>query len=374
MRIKLLLTYLLLLLAVILSGQITENFDGSVQDARSGCWDLPKKISIVNSSDQAINTGSGKPLLKSGGLNGTSFSVKSPYIKFNNSGIITFKHRLHNNNVGVSRILTINIIDGSGNVIATPYVYDYIAEGTDVQPQTAGFNIRWSGIYRVEYLWSGVSGGASGLIDDVYIDGTYATTDDGRCVQMPSLIDTVCSGYSDRRYSIYYPNPTSNYYWYLGDPTAGTIDNSITANNSSIEVDWNGVLGTYLLYVYEVSNEGCMGDTVDMAVLIDTTTSVVHLTVDTTCEGFSPTARFTFTGMSPWVVEYTDGTTNFVDTTSSNPFIREIPKVYPNIGTYTLTVTNLTQNSACQQADLSNLPSAPIIVIPEPVTGPIYHY
>lgn len=374
MRTKLLLTYLLLLLAVILPGQITQNFDNGANTARSDCWDLPKKVSVVSSSDQAINTGSGKPLLKSGGLNGTSFKIWSPYIKFNSSGVITFKHRLHNTNVGTSRTLQINIVDLAGNIVSTPYYYDYTSEGTDIQPQVAGINISWSGTYRVQFMWAGVGGGALGLVDDIYIDGAYATTDDGNCNQMPSLIDTVCSGYKNRDYSIYYPNPTSHYYWSLGDPTSGTIDSSITANNSSIQVDWSGVMGMFTLSVYEISQEGCVGDTMDMSVLIDTSTTIVTLVVDTTCEGFSPVAHFTFTGMAPWIVEYTDGTTNFVDTTSSNPFVRVVPKVYPNVGSHTLTVTNLTQNAACQQADLSNLPSAPIIVIPEPVMGPIYHH
>ena len=48
--------------------------------------------------------------------------------------------------------------------------------------------------------------------------------------------DTVCASTQDKVYGITGPNATSSYSWWLSNPAAGTIDNSITANNNQIEI------------------------------------------------------------------------------------------------------------------------------------------
>lgn len=181
--------------------------------------------------------------------------------------------------------------------------------------------------------------------------------------------DSVCAGSQDVVYGISNANASSTYDWWLSDPAAGTIDTSISSNDSVIEIDWGLTTGTYTLYSQETTATGCLGDTVQLNIVINPLPTVA-LVGDSICEGFSADITFTFTGTAPWVFEYTDGTTNYTDTANVSPYV-------VNTATYnssqTITVTSLTDANSCA-ADTSGLPTAPIHVYPTPTSGPIYHY
>lgn len=182
--------------------------------------------------------------------------------------------------------------------------------------------------------------------------------------------DTVCASTLDKVYGIMNANSTSNYAWSLSDPAAGTIDNSFAPNDSIIEIDWSTNVGTYTLFAIETTANGCIGDTIALDVVINALPTVAFA-ADSVCPGYSPTLTFTFTGEAPWVVEYTDGNTNFTDTAAASPFTATLP-TYTT--TQSITVTAVTDGNTCG-ADAGGLPTTPAYVYPAPTpSGSIYHY
>lgn len=181
--------------------------------------------------------------------------------------------------------------------------------------------------------------------------------------------DSVCAGTQDKVYGIMNANATSTYDWWLSDPTAGTIDNSIVPNDSIIEIDWGLNPGTYTLYSVETSADGCIGDTVDLDIIVHPlpTATVVS---DSVCEGFSATLTFDLTGEAPWEIDYTDGSSNYTTTATSTPHTVSLPGY---TSSQTITVTGVTDGYSCE-ADGAGLPSTPVHIYPKPSTGAIYRY
>lgn len=366
---------LAMLIAVSLHAQVTENFNHmSKASSQSNCWEIPSTsdFGIVSVATQAVNTGADEPMLRTGNISAGSVSFKTPFIKFNGSGVVAFKHRLHSTSAGTSRTMDIKVIDQSGNVVSTAFNYDYLANTPVTDVHAEAVPVSWTGIYQLQFTWTGVGGGARGVIDDISIHGAYAAdsslNNGGVCPAMNVPTDTICTSYADQSYKIYNPVSGSTYNWFLSDPAAGTIDNSITTDNSEIEIDWSGTAGLYTINVYETSSEGCIGDTVQLDVIVDTLPTVA-VTVTAVCHGENPTATFTLTGNAPWVLSYTDGTTNYTDTVNSSPYVKVLPAY---ASSQTLTVTGLTQASACS-GDPASLPSVPILINPKPSTGLIFH-
>lgn len=181
--------------------------------------------------------------------------------------------------------------------------------------------------------------------------------------------DTVCAGEQDVVYGISNSTATSTYTWSLNSPAAGTIDNSITANDSIIQIDWSTTVGTYTLQAIEMTANGCYGDTVTLDIVINPLPTAT-LVGDSICEGFSGTLTFNLTGTAPWIINYSDGTNSFTDTANASPHVVTTPTYTTN---QTITVTGVSDGGGCA-ADPSTLPTAPIYVYPKPTTGPIYHY
>ncbi|MDZ7845701.1 MAG: hypothetical protein U5L96_02360 [Owenweeksia sp.] len=157
-----------------------------------------------------------------------------------------------------------------------------------------------------------------------------------------TFTDSVCAGTQDKVYGIMSPSATSTYNWYL-DPAAGTIDNSIAPNDSIIEIDWGLNPGTYTMFAVETTADGCIGDSVELDVVIHPLPTALVVS-DSVCENFSATLTFDLTGQAPWVIEYTDGTTNFTDTASATPYTVTTP---PYTSSQTITVTNVTDGYTC---------------------------
>jgi len=181
--------------------------------------------------------------------------------------------------------------------------------------------------------------------------------------------DSVCAGSTDVVYGVTGAAATSHYSWYLSDPTAGTIDSTVSANNGTIEIDWGTTAGSYTLFVVENDQYGCYSDTVSLGIVINPLPTVA-IVADSICEGFSSNLTFTFTGTAPWIVDYNDGTTNYTDTANASPYVVSLP---PYNTSQTVTVTGLSDGNSCA-ADPASLPNTPVIVNPKPSTGAIFHY
>lgn len=184
--------------------------------------------------------------------------------------------------------------------------------------------------------------------------------------QQKTTTDTVCVNSQDVVYGILTPSSTSNYNWTLSG--GGTIDNTISSNDSIIEIDWGATAGTYTLSVYDLTNNGCGGDTVTLdIVLLDLPT--VSLTPDTVCAGNDATLTFTLTGQGPWDIDYTDGTNNYSITgVTSSPHSVTHSGLTSNTN---YTVSSVTDANGCSAA---NLPSTTIVVYPAPGSNQIFHY
>lgn len=181
--------------------------------------------------------------------------------------------------------------------------------------------------------------------------------------------DTVCASTQDKVYGITGPNATSSYSWWLSNPAAGTIDNSITANNNQIEIDWGVTAGTFTLYVQETSGDGCLGDTISLDVIVNPLPTIAIVS-DSVCEGFSATLTVTLTGQAPWDIDYTDGTNNYTTTAASSPHTVTLPAYTTS---QTITITGVTDGNTCD-ADPTGLPNTGVVIYPKPSTGAIFHY
>ncbi len=181
--------------------------------------------------------------------------------------------------------------------------------------------------------------------------------------------DSVCAGTQDKVYGIMNSTSTSTYAWWLSDPTAGTIDNSIAPNDSLIEIDWGLNAGTYTLFSLETSQDGCLGDTVQLDIIVHPLPTALVVS-DSVCENFSATLTFDLTGQAPWTINYSDGTTNFTAVAGSTPFTISTP---PYTTSQTITVTGVSDGYSCA-ADPAGLPSTLVFIYPKPSTGAIYHY
>lgn len=181
--------------------------------------------------------------------------------------------------------------------------------------------------------------------------------------------DTICAGSQDVVYGIMGSTSASTYTWWLAQSNAGTIDRSHAANDSLIQVDWTSLAGTYTLFCQETSANGCLGDTVQLDIVINPVPTVA-MVGDSVCGGATASVIFNFTGNGPWTVDYTDGSSNFTVTTSNSPYVASLPNY---TSSQTISVTGLVDHGQCV-ADTSSLPSAQVVVGQNISTGTIYHY
>ncbi len=181
--------------------------------------------------------------------------------------------------------------------------------------------------------------------------------------------DTVCLNSQDVVYGISSADPGTQYTWYLSDPNAGTIDTTVTANNSQIEIDWSNLVGTYTLNAISQNANGCFGDTVSLNVVLNPLPTVA-IVGDSICEDNIASLTFDFTGTAPWIVEYSDGSNTYTDTAAASPYVATLPSYS---STTSINVTNLSDANGCA-ADPSSLPSTTIFVYPKPSTGAIFHF
>ncbi len=197
----------------------------------------------------------------------------------------------------------------------------------------------------------------------------FVTMGTSASAQTYTYTDTVCGGSQNVVYGISNPTPNSTYDWYLA--SGGTLDTSITNPDTIIQVDWDSTAGTYTLYAVETSANGCIGDSVQLDIVINALPTAI-VAMDSVCEGFSPTMMVSFTGEAPWYFDYEDGNSNtFSDTANSSPYVVSLP---PQNSSTTVSLTSLTDGNGCA-ADPAGLPTnVPVNIYAKPNTGAIFHY
>ena len=181
--------------------------------------------------------------------------------------------------------------------------------------------------------------------------------------------DTVCAGSQNVQYGVLNPNATSTYTWGLVNNAGGTIDNSISTNDSLIEIDWGSTPGTYTLYVVETGSNGCNGDSVSINIVVQAAPTLT-IVGDSVCINAVSQMTWTLTGTAPWTVDYTDGTNNYTEVVNSSPHTVNLPAY---ASTTTITITSISDVGGTCTVN-SALPTTTIYVYPKPSTGAIFHY
>lgn len=184
--------------------------------------------------------------------------------------------------------------------------------------------------------------------------------------------DTVCVSSSDVTYGISGADPTSTFDWGFaaGYSALGTIDNSITTNNSEIEIDWGSASGSTRIYALEQSADGCYGDTVYLDIILNDLPTIA-ITGDQVCENDSSSVNFTLTGVAPWDVTLSDGTNNYNYTVTNANATVTVAVFTP--GTHSISVVSVSDANGCN-ADVSGVTPATVTINAKPTTGGIYHF
>lgn len=185
--------------------------------------------------------------------------------------------------------------------------------------------------------------------------------------------DTLCVSTSDVTYGITSADPTSTFSWGFapGYTSLGTIDNSISSNNSTIEIDWGSTDGSTRIYAIEQSADGCYGDTVFLDIILNPLPTI-SITGDQVCENDSSSVNFTLTGTAPWDVVLSDGTNNYTYNNITNATATVTVAVFTP-GTHNITVVSVSDANGCS-GDLSGVAAATVTINAKPTTGGIYHY
>lgn len=187
-----------------------------------------------------------------------------------------------------------------------------------------------------------------------------------------TVTDTVCVNSTDVTYGITGADPTSNFTWGFasGYSSMGTIDNSVSSNNATIEIDWGSTDGSTRIYAVEQSADGCYGDTVYLDIILNPLPTIA-LTGDEVCENDSSSVNFTLTGTAPWDIVLTDGSSNYSFTVSNANATVTVDAFAP--GTTNVSVVSVTDANGCA-ADLSGVTPATCTINAKPSTGAIYHF
>jgi hypothetical protein len=178
-------------------------------------------------------------------------------------------------------------------------------------------------------------------------------------------IDTVCAGSTSVAYSV--TNTTgSTYYWVINGGTQAS-----GGNTNAITVDWNSTSGTDTLMVVEKNSSGCFGDTVKLAVYRMPIPTATISGTTSICYNNSTTISVALTGVGPWNITYTDGTTSTnVNGITSSPYTFTTPVYATGTGTVTYTLTSVSNSFGCAGTTSG---SAAITVNNKPVTSAISH-
>ncbi|MFA9212903.1 MAG: hypothetical protein ACEQSR_03550 [Candidatus Methylacidiphilales bacterium] len=154
---------------------------------------------------------------------------------------------------------------------------------------------------------------------------------------------------------------------------SGNATKTSGGNSDSITVNWSSTPGIDTITVVESSFLGCPGDPIQLIVVRLAPPTVVLSGTDSICLNSATTGNplnLSFTGYSPWTVNYTEAGTprNLTTSTASYSFNSQ---VFTTAGVKTYGVTTITDRFGCSGTKSG---SAAVTVFPKPSTGSIVHY
>lgn len=304
---------------------VSQDFDDNdINVLEASCWE---STDFTLTDSDSINSGASAPMgvadIESDYLD--SASLTSPYIYFDATGTVTFTHKMSaHNGSEVSAGLEVEIIDPAGNS-TTILTHSYKSFGVISPPAATvvrmeSINVSWTGYYRIKWSWVSEgnrdtitnTGYGNAYIDDISIGGSFAAESsnefNGYCPGLFYLKDTVCAGEEDASYTPLGANATGHTYsWSFTGTSGGTIDNSVTASNEQIEVDWNWVSGNYQLLSQESAIGSYKGNKTYYDVYVRQAPSMVSIIQnDTVCDGSVVSVVFTLSGTAPFEITFVD--------------------------------------------------------------------
>lgn len=205
-----------------LNATVTEDFNhGSECYSRANCWKFCN-VDVRSRFYGCYSYGSQSPMAQTSSLYGfwgcySTAKLYSPYVAFNGTGNVTFTHKLSSNS-GKYRYLQAYLVDDQGHlgpkIFDHTYIYKYnTPNGNPTNAITVSIPVTWTGTYRIKWFWLGYKGSSRGIIDDIVIDGTYASDPWNWCKPIQTCPDADGDGCCDSEDE--YPNdPTKcdNYY------------------------------------------------------------------------------------------------------------------------------------------------------------------
>jgi LruC domain-containing protein len=147
-------------------GGVSQDFEsGNRVIERGYCWQF------IGTSISTSNKISGNYSGYTSALNNPNDPRRfiSPWIEFTGSDQIEFKHKITSLNGATAHYLRVSLIDIDGNVAQ---ILDYTYPNTQVQNVVLPVSV--TGIYQVQWLFTGTGGGSSrAVLDDIIITGNY---------------------------------------------------------------------------------------------------------------------------------------------------------------------------------------------------------
>lgn len=359
---------------------IVQNFNQSVNQI-GDCWQWENMT--ITTKNTIFNNNQKKAIIGTNVNGFPAYHFTSPLINFNGSGSISFWHKLNADN-GFHREVRLVLLDQSENVVQVLHNHVYIDSANGSRPNgnpTTNYNtsisVTFTGTYYIRWEVISKGGTSFAMFDNMEIDGidTSDGTNDngyGYCRGDDVVYDTLCAG-SYYQHDLPYPISGSDWTWTFTRGMGGMIDSTFVSgpHDTAVKVQWDFTAGgDYTLEATEIrSPYNTTTYSVDFLIHVLPAPSV-RMTIDTVCEGEQHSVGFDFGGgLGPWQITYTDGDSIYTETfTNQSSMI--------NMGAYS-TATNIEVLSVIGAngcpGDTTTLPSGTAGLLPDPVTGAIWH-
>lgn len=368
------LVVLFLLCSVSIFAQVTEDFDhNNVSTSEGNCWEFDGATVSKPNASNAINVGGNRPL-GDAAFSGTTgdASIMSPYVYFEGTSTIEFQHKLEDETGGYAN-LTVSLVDPSGTTVQTilNHTYRFLYISINGNPETViseSINVNYDGYAQLKFYWTWYDAATNGYVDEISIGGSNAADGSqesgGYCPAVMEVYDTICSASSNVSYEALYNQASRNYTWTFTGSSAGTIDQSITSNDSEVELDVDSISGDYTLKAVESTS----GHQTYFYIHVNPLPTIAY-SIDSICLEEAYDMEITLTGTAPWTVqyEYTGSGTQSVNI-SSSPYTIHMPGTADSFN-----FIQVTDDEGCtNSADF--LPDVVIPYFPKPgPTGAIFH-
>jgi LruC domain-containing protein len=144
---------------------VTQTFESGSRNAEQAlCWQF------FSTNIVGAETISGQFSMRTGQMSSLSntHDLISPWIEFNGSGTIDFKHKI-NNFSGSSKFLDVKVINYPELTETLIYTYTYSNGNLS---QTVSVPVTFSGVHQIKWVFYGSGGNSRGFLDDIVISGT----------------------------------------------------------------------------------------------------------------------------------------------------------------------------------------------------------